>query len=151
MCDAVLLQLRWPLLFSSLVKNVRLSPLVPGPAAALQTRPSHAGFLLRSLASSSPCVCVGVSVQITQPYCPCCQFLLPFFQNPSYLPACYLFACLLIYHLLCRSDLHVVQRGGGCDCLHGWMDAAHWSVQFTSYFRLARTFSAQTAHLTFLL
>lgn len=59
------------------------------------------------------CFHVNVSVQIMQPYCLCYQFLSPFFQNPSYLPACYLFACLLIYHLLCHFDLHVVLRGRG--------------------------------------
>lgn len=59
------------------------------------------------------CFYVSVSVQIMQPYCPCYQFLSPFFQNPSYLPACYLFACLLIYHLLCHFDLHVVLWGSG--------------------------------------
>lgn len=51
----------------------------------------------------TPCIMLSLNVQITQPYCPCCQFCHPFqipSYLPTYLPATSLPACF--YHLLCH-------------------------------------------------
>lgn len=69
-------------------------------------------FLHVAVTSPTPCVMFSVNVQITQPYCPCCQFLSPFPDSflPTYLPATSLPACFF-YHLLCHFYMHVVLMG----------------------------------------
>lgn len=64
--------------------------------------------------SPTPCVMFSLNVQITQPYCPCCQFCHPF-QIPSYLPTCLLPLCLLAFTTCFAIYMHVV--------LMGWMSS----------------------------
>lgn len=59
------------------------------------------------ICSTTPCVMFSLNVQITQPYCPCCQFCHPF-QIPSYLPTCLLPLCLLAFTTCFAIYMHVV-------------------------------------------
>lgn len=68
----------------------------------------------RDICSLTPCVTFSFNVQITQPYCPCCQFCHPF-QIPSYLPTCLLPLCLLAFTTCFAIYMHVV--------LMGWMSS----------------------------
>lgn len=89
-------------------------------------RPGHSFHTTKTVTSVRPphVSCLSLNVQITQPYCPCCQFCHPVSRFlptclPTYLPTCLLPLCLLAFLPPALPFLYACSSNGG-----GWKSAS---------------------------
>lgn len=83
-------------------------------------RPGHSFHTTKTVTSVRPphVSCLSLNVQITQPYCPCCQFCHPVSRFlptclPTYLPTCLLPLCLLAFLPPALPFLYACSSNGG--------------------------------------